>query len=102
MGGLRFDDESFKSLRGRIGARAGFAGRHAPFVEGKVFREFKGDNDVNVGSGALVDTLKGQGRGTWVRLEGGLGGGQGGGPIISGWADFGDVKGYGLRAGFCF
>lgn len=102
FGNIQFDDDSFKSLRGRVGARAGFAGKLAPFVEAKLFREFKGDNDVTVTSGSLVDTLEGEGRGTWVRLEGGIGGGQGGGPLITGWADLGDVKGFGLRGGFRF
>ena len=32
----------------------------------------------------------------------GRGGGTGGGPLISAWADLGDTRGYGLRAGFRF
>ena len=46
--------------------------------------------------------LEGSGKGTWVRVEGGIGGGTKGGPLISAWADFGDTRGYGLRAGFRF
>ena len=49
-----------------------------------------------------MSTLDGQGKGTWVRLEAGIGGGTNGGPLISAWANVGDTTGYGLRAGFRF
>lgn len=90
------------SMRGRIGARLGWSGMLAPYVEAKLFHEFKGDSDVEVGSGSLIDRIEGRGRGTWARLEGGLGAGAGGGPLFSAWMDLGDVKGWGLRGGFRF
>ena len=101
-GNIAFDNDTETSMRGRIGARLGWSGHLAPFVDGKLFHEFKGDSDVDVGSGALAERIEGRGRGTWGRLEAGLGAGAGGGPLLSGWVDLGDVKGWGLRGGFRF
>jgi trimeric autotransporter adhesin len=55
-----------------------------------------------VRSGSNSSFLDGNQKGTWGRVEAGIGGGTGGGPIVSAWADFGDTRGYGLRAGFRF
>lgn len=55
-----------------------------------------------VRSGAAVDAFERRGRGTWGRLEAGIDAGAGGGPLLSVWGDFGDVKGLGIRAGFRF
>jgi outer membrane autotransporter protein len=101
-GNIAFDPDSTSSLRGRLGASLTWSGHLAPFVGAKVFHEFKDDFDLGVRSGTLDDGITGRGRGTWARLEAGLGGGAGGGPILSGWADLGDVKGWGVRAGFRF
>lgn len=101
-GNIAFDNDRMTSVRGRIGARLGWTGDFAPFVDAKLFHEFRGNSDVRIASGGLIDTLNGRGRGTWGRLEGGLGAGAGGGGLVSVWADLGDVKGWGLRAGFRF
>ena len=101
-GFIDFDAESRTSTRGRLGIRAGWAGMYAPFIDAKLFREFSGDNDIHVSSGTLVDTISARGRGTWGRIEAGLGGAAGGGPLLSIWTDIGDVKGWGVRGGFRF
>jgi hypothetical protein len=102
FGNVSFDNDRFTSTRGRVQARATFAGTLAPFIDGKVFREFGDANEVTVGSGALRAAIEDERRGTWARVEGGLGGGVGGGPLISGWVDLGDVRGWGVRGGFRF
>ncbi|MCY7270591.1 MAG: autotransporter domain-containing protein, partial [Sphingomonas bacterium] len=101
-GFIDFSPDRMTSTRGRLGARLGWSGSWAPFIDAKLFHEFSGDSDIQVGSGLLVDSFERTGRGTWARLEGGIGGGAGGGPLLSAWGDFGDVKGWGLRAGFRF
>ena len=102
FGNVNFDGQRHTSTRGRLQARASFAGTLAPFIDGKLFREFGDANDVFVRSGALTSTIEDQKRGTWGRIEAGLGGGAGGGPLFSGFVDLGDVKGYGVRGGFRF
>lgn len=97
-GNINFDNSKFDSLRGRAGARLTWDGAFAPFIDAKVFNEFRGDSDVRLGSGALFDTITAQGRGTWGRFEAGLAGNG----MISAWVDVGDVKGWGVRAGFRF
>ncbi|MBA3576377.1 MAG: autotransporter domain-containing protein [Sphingomonas sp.] len=101
-GFVSFDDGRTRSLRGRVGARMTWAGSLGPFVDAKLFHEFEGDSRFLVGSGNLSDRLDGSGRGTWGRLEGGLAGGPGGGPLLSAWLDLGDVRGWGVRAGYRF
>ena len=101
-GNIAFDPDTATSLRGRVGARLGWGGHFAPFVQGTLFHEFRGDNGIDVRSGNLLDTMGRDGRGTWGRFEAGLGGGTGGGPILSVWTDVGDVTGWGVRAGFRF
>ena len=97
-GNINFDNEKFTSYRGRAGARLTFDGAFAPFIDGKVFHEFKGDGDVNIGSGSFLDRIDGRGRGTWGRIEAGVAGNG----MLSAWVDVGDVKGWGVRAGFRF
>ncbi|MFL6733026.1 MAG: autotransporter outer membrane beta-barrel domain-containing protein, partial [Sphingomicrobium sp.] len=100
-GFIDFDSDSFTSTRGRLGARLGWSGDWAPFVGAKLFHEFGDDDDITVGNGLLSDTIGARAHGTWARLEGGLGGATGR-PLLSGWVDVGDVKGFGVRAGFRF
>ena len=97
-GNINFVNDKFTSYRGRAGARLTFDGAYAPFIDGKVYREFKGDGDVILGSGSLLDRIGGRGRGTWGRIEAGVAGAG----MISAWVDVGDVKGWGVRAGFRF
>ena len=99
---ISFDNGRVKSLRGRLGARMTWSGHLGPFVDAKLMHEFDGDSRTRVGSGTLFDTFNGRGRGTWARIEGGLAGGPGGGPLLSAWADLGDVRGWGIRAGYRF
>ncbi len=101
-GQINFDPDRMTSTRGRIGARLGWSGSLAPFIVAKLFHEYKGDSDIQTGSGLLTDSFERMGRGTWARLEGEIGGGAGGGPLLWVWGDFGDVKGWGVRAGFRF
>lgn len=97
-GNINFDNDKFTSLRGRVGARLTWDGAIAPFIDAKLFNEFEGDNDVGIGSGLLLDRIDGRGRGTWGRIEAGVAGNG----MLSVWADVGDVKGWGVRAGFRF
>ena len=99
-GNIAFDSDRTTSVRGRLGGRLGFiTGGLAPYVDAKVYHEFKGDTGVTIGSGSQFDTINGRGRGTWARLAAGLGGK---GPLLSVYGDFGDVKGWGVRGGFRF
>ena len=97
-GNIAFDNDSNTSLRGRIGARFGWSGDAAPFIDGRVFHEFNGDGETTVRSGLLNDQIELRGRGTWGRIEAGFGG-RG---LLSAWVDLGDVRGYGARLGFRF
>lgn len=97
-GNINFDNSKFDSLRGRAGARLTWDGAIAPFIDAKVFKEFRGDSDVIIGSGSLTDSIYSRGRGTWGRLEAGVAGNG----MLSAWVDLGDVKGWGVRAGFRF
>ena len=99
FGNITFDADRMTSLRGRVHARATFAGEVAPFIEVRGFHEFRGNNSYQLQSGSIFSTLDGSGKGTWARLEAGI---AAGGPLISAWVDLGDVRGYGLRAGFRF
>nr|WP_314445870.1 hypothetical protein [uncultured Sphingomonas sp.] len=102
FGNLTFDNDRYTSTRGRLQARASFAGAIAPFIDGKIFREFGDESELTVRSGALTTGLVDEKRGTWGRIEAGIGGGAGGGPLLSAFVDLGDVKGWGLRGGFRF
>ncbi|UUR06976.1 hypothetical protein [Sphingomonas glaciei] len=102
FGNLSFDNDRYTSTRGRLQARASFAAPIAPFIDGKVFHEFGDASDLVVRSGALTTGLVDQKRGTWGRIEAGIGGGAGGGPLLSAFVDLGDVRGWGVRGGFRF
>ena len=97
---IEFGKGRNESLRGRIGARLAWTTGLGPFIDAKILHEFDGDSRMTVGSGSLLDRLDGRGRGTWGRLEGGLAGGAGGGPLLSAWVNLGDVRGWGVRAGY--
>jgi hypothetical protein len=101
-GFIAFDDGRTDSVRGRVGARLAWTGNLGPFIDAKLFHEFDGDSRTRIGSGSLIDRLEGRGRGTWGRIEAGLAGSAGGGPLLSGWVDVGDVRGWGVRAGWRF
>ena len=102
FGNIQFAKDEMTSERGQAHARATFSGGLAPFIEARGFHEFRNDNSYLLQSGLATSTLDGSGKGTWVRLEAGIGGGNKGGPLISAWANVGDTTGYGLRAGFRF
>ena len=102
-GFIDFDFSDRTSVRGRIGARLGWnMGILAPYVDAHLYHEFKDHDSIGITSGLLTDDIRPEGRGTWGRLEAGLDGGPGGGPLLSVWGDFGNVKGFGARAGFRF
>lgn len=99
---IDYDYGRSNSLRGRLNAQVAFGGRLAPFVSAKLFHEFDGDSKLTLTSGDEFDHVDVNGRGTWARIEGGVGAQKGPGPLVAAWADFGDVKGFGLRAGYRF
>ena len=101
VGAIGFDFDRVKSLRGRLGARIGFgSGMFAPFIDAKLYHEFKDRRELRLVSGTVSETIEGSGRGTWGRLEAGIGAQNGSGPILAAWGDFGDVRGFGLKAGW--
>ena len=98
--GFNYDIEKLTSTRGRAGLRAVFGGSLAPYVDATVYREFKGDGDIELFDGLNDIDLDTNGKATWVRLEGGLSGNDGPGPILALWGDLGDKQGFGIRAGW--
>ena len=100
--GFNYDIGTVTSTRGRAGVRAAFGGSLSPYIEAMVLREFKGDGDIELFDGATFYDIESDGKGTWFRLEAGLAPQLGSGPILAAWADLGDKKGFGLRAGFRF
>jgi outer membrane autotransporter protein len=100
-GSIGFDFDRQTSVRGDVGAKLGFGGSFAPYVEARLFREFEGETDLRLTSGTS-DTVRGQYRGTWARIGAGLGGSREWPIIASAWADVGDVKGAGLKLGLAF
>ena len=104
FGNINFSQDKATSVRGRLHARATFAGPIAPFIEVRGFHEFRDETDFRLRSGSSTTTLDGIGsdKGSFVRFEAGIGGGTNGGPLLSAWANVGDTTGYGLRAGFRF
>ncbi|HET9355597.1 MAG TPA: autotransporter outer membrane beta-barrel domain-containing protein [Sphingomicrobium sp.] len=99
--GYEFDDMT--STRGRLGVRGNFGGLYNPYLGATAYHEFSGDGDVTITNGAFSSGLSSSGKGTWVRLEGGLAGGASMyGVNVAGWVDFGDTRGAGIRAGFRF
>ncbi len=100
--GFDYDIAKVTSTRGRAGVRAILGGSLAPYVDASVYREFDGDGDVELFDGLDSYDLDTRGKGTWFRVEAGLSGNNGPGPILAAWGDFGDRKGLGLRAGWRF
>ena len=100
--GITYDFDDAKSMRGRVGARVGFGGRWGPYLDGRLFHEFKDDSRLTLINGASLSEIETSGRGTWGRLEAGFGGHNGAGPMAAVWGEFGDVKGIGVKAGFRF
>jgi hypothetical protein len=98
--GFNYDIGKLTSTRGRLGARAVFGGGIAPYVDATVYHEFNGDGDVEFFDGFNAYDVDTSNKGTWVRLEGGLSGNDGPGPILALWGDLGDKTGFGLRAGW--
>jgi hypothetical protein len=56
-------------VRGRLGARLGFRGNLAPYVDAKVLPEISGDSRMTLGSGVDLDRVTAPGRGTWGSIE---------------------------------
>ncbi|MFM5895478.1 MAG: beta strand repeat-containing protein [Novosphingobium sp.] len=102
FGNIAFARDELTSERGQAHARATFAGGIAPFIEVRGFHEFRDSNRYLLQSGLATSTLDGANKGTWARIEAGIGGGNKGGPLLSAWANVGDTTGFGLRAGFRF
>jgi hypothetical protein len=100
--GFNYDTSRLTSTRGRAGVRAVFGGSLAPYVAATAYHEFKGDGEIVLFDGADNFDLNTNGKGTWGRIEAGVNGNDGPGPILGLWGDFGDRKGLGLRAGFRF
>lgn len=99
---IGYDYDSAKSLRGRFGARFEGGKHYGPYVDARLLHEFRDGNDVTLLNGADSSVLERDGRGTWFRGEVGLGAHGGSGPMAAVWVDVGDVKGWGLRAGWRF
>ena len=100
--GFNYDYGRIKSTRGRAGLRATFAGELAPYIDASIHHEFDGQRNLRLFDGANSYDLDSQGKGTWGRIEAGLTGRDGPGPILALWADVGDKRGFGARAGFRF
>ena len=101
LGFLGFRGKS-TSTRGRLAGRLQWNGSIAPYVGATLFHEFNDRASVRVLSGLLEDRIDAPGRGTWGRIEAGIGGSERLAPILALWGEFGDVKGWGARAGFLF
>ena len=100
--GFAFDFDKAESLRGRLGVRIGSPGPgFLPYVDAKVLHEFMGGNDSSFASGGFTQVLADRAKGTWFRGEVGLtGSADRFGGFVSAFGEAGDVKGFGLRAGF--
>ena len=98
--GFDYDIQEVTSTRGRAGIRAIFGGSLAPYIDATVYNEFSGDGEVALFDGGDTFDLDTNGNAAWVRLEAGLSGLDGPGPILALWGDIGDRKGVGLRAGW--
>lgn len=100
--GFAFDFDKADSLRGRLGVRIGGRGPgFMPYADVKVLHEFMGDNDASFTSGGFTQGFADRAKGTWFRGEVGLAGSADRfGGFVSAFGEAGDVKGFGLRAGF--
>ena len=99
--GSTFDPHIGTSIRGRLGGRLTLASPLQPFAEARLFHEFGHNPGLRIISGSLGAEVDGPRRGTWGRIEAGIGGGISR-SLLSAWADVGDRRGIGLRAGFRF
>jgi outer membrane autotransporter protein len=100
--GATYDYDKLTSTRGRLGVRANFPGKWIPYLDGTVYREFEGDGEIALFDGLNTFDLESAGKGTWVRVEAGLGGWPSHGPMFAVWGEAGDRKGVGIRGGFRF
>ena len=101
--GIAYNFHTIKSVRGSLDARAEFGnGKIVPFVNARLLREFDGDSTLTLASGDESDQVTAKGKRTWARLEAGINGKGGSGPLLSGWAEVGEVQGLGVRGGWRF
>jgi hypothetical protein len=101
--GFSYDYDRITSTRGRAGVRAVFGESFRPYADATVHHEFDGKANVTLFDGVNDYDLDYSAKGTWVRLEAGIGGSfAGAGPILAAWADLGDKRGIGARLGFRF
>lgn len=101
--GINYKFGSIESVRGSLDVRAEFGNRKiAPFVSARLIHEFDSDSKLTLASGDETDTVNADGGRTWVRLEAGINGKGGSGPLLSGWAELGEVQGIGVRGGWRF
>lgn len=101
--GIDYKFNSLESARGGLDARAEFGrGKVVPFVNARLLHEFDGTSQLTLSSGNEADTVDAIGGRTWARLEAGFNGKGGSGPILSGWGEFGDIQGFGVRGGWRF
>ena len=90
--GIDYDFDSSKSLRAKIGGRATLTSNSLrPFFDARLYHEFDGDADVTLLSGTVSDTVEANGRGTWGRLEAGIGGSGALAGTLAGWVDLGEM-----------
>jgi outer membrane autotransporter protein len=99
---IGFDFSAARSLRGRLGARAEFHGRWAPYVDAKLFHEFRNEGRLALITGSQRSVVETSARGTWGRLEVGIGGAGEPGLTAALWAEGGQVRGIGAKAGLRF
>ena len=100
--GLGYQYDDFDSTRGRASARYNFGGNIQPYVQGTVYHEFADGGSFGINDGVDTYSVDTRRRGTWGRVEAGIGGQPGRFPTFAAWADLGDVKGLGARLGFRF
>lgn len=100
--GVTYDYKRMTSTRGRLGGRLGFGNLFGAYVDAKLLHEFSGETDLRLGDASDTFEVGARGRGTWGRVEVGVGGNKVPGPQLAGWTEFGDVKGIGIRGGFRF
>ena len=100
--GLTYRYDDFDSTRGRAGARWNLGGDIQPYVQAAIHHEFSDNGSVELNDGVSNFALDADRRGTWGRLEAGVGGSPSRFPSFGAWVDLGDVRGIGARLGFRF
>ena len=101
--GIDFAFRPANSVRGSLDVQASLSDRKLePFVSARMFYEFDGDSNLTLQSGDEADRVESNGQRTWLKMEAGIGGQESSSPILSGWAELGDVEGFGFRAGWRF